>query len=109
MIATEEYRMSTVQDWMSKKLAECGSYEEMKKYFADYKKFVGNNSTTYTYQIPVSALPPGSCGCIAAHAVVVKLNEVGEVIEQQTAWGHGTRINPTGNWGMKFDYCSCVL
>ncbi|HEX2684767.1 MAG TPA: hypothetical protein VHL77_12570, partial [Ferruginibacter sp.] len=28
------------------------------------------NLTTYTYQIPISAIPAGSCGCIAAHAVV---------------------------------------
>jgi hypothetical protein len=72
-------------------------------------KTVHSNATTYTYQIPVSAIPAGSCGCIAAHAVVVKLNEAGQIIEQQTAWGNGVRINPTGNWGMKFDYCSCIL
>jgi hypothetical protein len=72
-------------------------------------KTVHNNLTTYTYQIPVSAIPAGNCGCIAAHAAVVKLNGAGQVIEQQTAWGNGVRINPTGNWGMKFDYCSCIL
>ncbi|MBP6432085.1 MAG: hypothetical protein KA319_09980 [Ferruginibacter sp.] len=72
-------------------------------------KTIHNNLTSYTYQIPVSLIPAGGCGCIAAHAVVVKLNELGEVIEEETAWGNGVQINPTGNWGMKFDYCSCIL
>ena len=66
-----------------------------------------NNVTSYTYQIPIMAIPVGSCGCIAAHAVVVKLNAAGAVVDQQTAWGNGTVINPDGQWGMKFDYCSC--
>ena len=67
-----------------------------------------NNLTTYTYQIPISQIPPGSCGCIAAHAVVKQYNSSNQVINQQTAWGNGVRINLTGgNWGMKFDYCSC--
>ena len=66
-----------------------------------------SNITSYTYQIPIMAIPIGSCGCIAAHAVVVKLNAAGQVVDQQTAWGNGTVINPTGQWGMKFAYCSC--
>ena len=66
-----------------------------------------NNVTSYTYQIPIMAIPVGSCGCIAAHAVVVKLDAAGAVVDQQTAWGNGTVINPDGQWGMKFDYCSC--
>ena len=68
------------------------------------------NITSYTYQIPISALSMGTCGCIAAHAVVVQLDQNGNVIQTQTGWGNGTRINPNGgNWGMKFDYCSCTL
>ena len=68
-----------------------------------------NNITTYTYQVPISQIPAGGCGCIAAHAVVVKLNSSGQVINQQTGWGQGIRINPNGgNWGMKFEYCSCI-
>ena len=68
-----------------------------------------NNVTTYTYQIPLSQIPSGSCGCIAAHAVVKKYNSANQQIGQETAWGNGTRINLSGgNWGMKFDYCSCT-
>ena len=67
------------------------------------------NITSFTYQVPISAISAGTCGCIAAHAVVVKLDPNGNIIEQQTGWGNGRRINPNaGNWGMKFDYCSCT-
>ncbi len=67
-----------------------------------------SNLTTYTYQIPITAIPVGMCACIAAHAVVVKLDAAGQVVDQQTAWGNGTVINPDGQWGMKFTYCSCL-
>lgn len=73
--------------------------------------YVGSHNyiTTYTYQIPISKIPLGGCGCIAAHAVVVKVDANNNIIDQQTAWGNGTRINLSGgNWGMKFDYCSCT-
>jgi hypothetical protein len=67
------------------------------------------NITSYTYQIPIAKIPAGGCGCIAAHAVVVKLDGNGNVINTQTGWGQGIRINPNGgNWGMKFEYCSCT-
>lgn len=67
-----------------------------------------NYLTTVSYQVPISQIPPGGCGCIAAHAVVVKRNASGQIIETQTGWGNGVRINLNGgNWGMKFDYCSC--
>ena len=68
-----------------------------------------NYATSYTYQVPISAIPVGGCGCIAAHAVVKRLNASGQVVESQTGWGNGVRINLSGgNWGMKFEYCSCV-
>jgi len=68
-----------------------------------------NNITTYTYQVPISLIPAGGCGCIAAHAVVKQLNASGQTIQTQTGWGQGTLINLNGgNWGMKFDYCSCL-
>jgi hypothetical protein len=68
-----------------------------------------NNVTTYTYQVPLSRIPEGTCGCIAAHAVVKQYNASNQQIGQETAWGNGVRINLSGgNWGMKFDYCSCT-
>ena len=68
-----------------------------------------NNVTSYTYQIPISRIPLEGCGCIAAHAVVKKYNSSNQVIDTQTGWGNGVRINLSGgNWGMKFDYCSCT-
>jgi hypothetical protein len=71
-------------------------------------KATHNNATSYTVTVPISAIPAGSCGCIAAHAAVQKLNAAGQVIDSQTGWGNGTLINPDGgNWGMKFAYCSC--
>jgi hypothetical protein len=67
-----------------------------------------SNTTSYTYQIPISVLNGASCGCVAAHAVVQKLDASGHVTDQQTGWGNGTRINLSGgNWGMKFGYCVC--
>ena len=68
-----------------------------------------NNLTSYTYQIPISRIPLELCGCIAAHAVVKKYNSANQVVDTQTGWGNGVRINLSGgNWGMKFDYCSCT-
>jgi hypothetical protein len=72
-----------------------------------YKTTHSGGLTTYTYQVPISAIPALSCGCIAAHSQVVKYGTNGAVIDQQTAWGNGTAINASGNWGMKFDYCRC--
>ena len=68
-----------------------------------------NNATSFTYQVPVSAIGLGNCGCVAAHAAVVKLDCNGNVIDSQTAWGAGTAITPgNGNWGTKFEYCTCA-
>jgi hypothetical protein len=64
------------------------------------------NEVSYTYQIPVLAIPAGTCGTIAAQAYVVKYNGKGKIIDQQTAWANGTAINKTSNAAMKFDYCS---
>ena len=67
------------------------------------------NVTSYTYQIPLSQIPAGTCGCIAAHAVVKQFDANNQQTAQETARGNGVRINLSGgNWGMKFDYCSCV-
>ena len=68
-----------------------------------------NNITSFTYQVPISAIGLGACGCVAAHAAVVKLDSKGLVVDAQTAWGAGTAITPgNGNWGTKFGYCTCV-
>lgn len=68
------------------------------------------NATSYTYQVPISAIGAGNCGCIAAHAAVIKLNAAGQVIDTQTGWGNGTAINPVGgSWGMKFEFCPCSI
>ena len=62
--------------------------------------------STYTYAISLNDL--GECGCVAAHAEVVRLSG-NTVVQSETAWGKGTSIG--GNsWAMKFDYCveECV-
>lgn len=67
-----------------------------------------NNITSFTYQVPISAIGMNNCGCVAAHAAVVKLDSNGNVIDSQTAWGAGTSITPgNGSWGTKFEYCTC--
>ena len=72
-------------------------------------KNIHNNATSFTYQVPISAIGFGTCGCIAAHAAVVKLDSFGKVVDAQTAWGAGTAITPgNGNWGTKFSYCTCA-
>ena len=68
-----------------------------------------NKINSFTYQVPISAIPAGTCACIAAHAALVKLDNTGQIIDSQTGWGRGSLINPNGgSWGMKFQYCSCV-
>lgn len=64
------------------------------------------NLNTYTYRVPATAII--NCGCIAAHAVVKKLNGSGNVVQTETAWGNGTQITPGGSWAMKFAYCACI-
>ena len=41
---------------------------------------------------------------IAAHAVVAKVDEYGNVLRTETAWGQGTRFTSRGSWGMYFTY-----
>ena len=40
-----------------------------------------NNATSFTYRIPVSAIGLDNCGCIAAHAAVIKLDADGNIIK----------------------------
>lgn len=67
-----------------------------------------NNATSYTYTIPLSDLDGEACVAIAAHAVVVKLNEAGEEVGRETAWSNGNSIPSASNWSMYFDYCLCT-
>jgi hypothetical protein len=66
-------------------------------------------AASFTYQIPISAMGGENCGCISAHAALVKFGPSGEnIIDTQTGWGGGSLINSDGgNWGMKFEYCTC--
>uniref|UniRef100_A0A7C5XJE1 Uncharacterized protein n=1 Tax=Ignisphaera aggregans TaxID=334771 RepID=A0A7C5XJE1_9CREN len=41
---------------------------------------------------------------IAAHAVVAKVDEYGNIVQTETAWGQGTRFTNRGSWGMYFTY-----
>jgi len=41
---------------------------------------------------------------VAAHAVVAKVDEYGNIVQRETAWGQGTRFTSRGNWGMYFTY-----
>lgn len=66
-------------------------------------------ATSYTYAVPIAAIGMGNCGCIAAHASLVKRDASGKEVGSQTGWGNGTSINPdNGGWAMKFAYCTCV-
>ena len=67
---------------------------------------VHTNLTTYTYQVPLSLIPPGTSGCISAQTILVKLNDANQVIEQQTAWGKNISVKDTD--GISFEYFSCL-
>jgi len=41
---------------------------------------------------------------IAAHAVVAKVDEYGNIVQTETAWGQGTRFTNRGSWAMYFTY-----
>ena len=54
------------------------------------------------YKIPAAAFE--NCFSIAAHAEVAKIDENGNVIQQETAWAKGDSFE--GNsWAMLFDFC----
>jgi hypothetical protein len=58
-----------------------------------------------TFLIPSGSFDP--CIVVAAHASVVRLGTASKttVLQSGSAWGKGDRINPQGNWAMKFGYC----
>lgn len=59
--------------------------------------------TTYTYTIPLGAWSPGTELYIAAHAVVNRVDEHGNVLQRETGWGQGPGF-PGRNWAMYFKY-----
>jgi len=57
----------------------------------------------FTYTIPLAELL-SSCFIVASHAAVVKLDEGGNVIQSETAWGAGDNF-PGRNWATYSTYC----
>lgn len=68
--------------------------------------------TEYTYTIPKTALSldANNSVVIAAHAVVVKLDESGNVIANETGWTEGLPFTDKGSWATYFSYAwqSCT-
>lgn len=60
---------------------------------------------SFTYTIPASSLPAGTCLCVSAHSEIVAFNSSGQQTFNQTGWGQGEQINDGGSWAMKFGYC----
>lgn len=65
-----------------------------------------NFETSYTYIIPVSNIPGGSCGCISAFATVVNTAGTNQVL---SSWGVIKNIVTDGSEkdSYSFKYCSC--
>jgi hypothetical protein len=72
-----------------------------------YSKSFSNNTLSYTFVIPLSSISE-DCYIIAAHSSVSQRDNSGSIIKSETAWGYGSRINVTGNWGMYFEACRQV-
>lgn len=61
--------------------------------------------SSFGYIIPID---PNwdACVVVAAHAAVSKTDGQGTVIQSETAWSSGSRINADkGSWATKTDYC----
>ena len=70
-----------------------------------YKKNFTPPYLVQEYTFEIEGLP--SSFVVAAHAEVVRLNALGNILQQETAWGDGcdgTPINPSGQWGTYFWY-----
>lgn len=61
---------------------------------------------SYTFAIPLAEADEDGDGSleIAAHAVVIQVDENGNVIANETGWGEGPRFTDKGSWGMHFAY-----
>lgn len=62
--------------------------------------------STYTYEFDLASF--SDCFIVAAHAEVHLLNQSGGVVQSETAWSAGTRINTKGNWASYVSYCKQV-
>lgn len=72
-----------------------------------YSQSFSSNTQSYTFVIPLSNIT-NDCFIVAAHSSVSLHDVNGGIIKTETAWGNGTRITLTGNWGMYFDACKQV-
>jgi hypothetical protein len=63
---------------------------------------IGNFEYSIDSFIDLGDWPCGTDLYIAAHAVVQMLDENGNVIDEQTAWGEGEPFNDKGSWAMYF-------
>lgn len=59
--------------------------------------------TSYTYRLPIGLME--DCFIVAVHAEVIKKNEKGEIIMEETAWGDGELFTNRGSWAMYSNYC----
>lgn len=59
--------------------------------------------TSYTYTIPLGNWQPGQDLYIATHAVMLLLDENGNVIQRETGWGFGPKF-PGRNWATYLVY-----
>ncbi|MFO7650860.1 MAG: hypothetical protein R6X13_05920 [bacterium] len=58
---------------------------------------------TYSYTIPLNGWTPGMELYVAAHAVVNRVDEYGNVLQSETGWGEGPGF-PGRNWAMYLRY-----
>lgn len=68
-----------------------------------YKNCPSSYQTEHTYKIPLDEVD--ECFIVAAHAEVVLLDEEGEEMQEETAWGDGKAFNDKGSWAMYMNYC----
>lgn len=68
----------------------------------DYKMEHDPEVLEYTYEMDLNGLEPGTI-YIATHADVLLLDQQGEIIQEETAWGDGEDF-PGANWATYFTY-----
>ena len=72
----------------------------------DYQRSYDPLGTEDTYVIPKVnlSLDENDAIVIAAHAVVVQVDDSGTIIENETGWGAGDRFVDRGSWATYFQY-----